>query len=257
MWHVSRQQLHIRLCWYSHLYKMLLQSSEWWTDDILQYTCLLAVWFIPYHVVNLQTCNAIIQSHNLRNWPIKHLPQPLWQKQNLFANLQHLQAIVCGSNQQEPQTTLPGAYSIHKIQQTAISICSAYPSQPARIWAHGRNNDPLLNNNFLVTPCEQFFIHSLQKEEKLISEQNPGELNPILQLTIDPSQPHVWPNYSENTLYAANTTCLRASQDSCQHFKVCTVLFYKKKTSLTDPHNHILSPHNARPHTTCNHSELT
>jgi len=41
----------------------------------------------------------------------------------------------------------------------------------------------------LLTPYEQFFIHSLHKEEKLISEQNPGEPNPILQLAIDPSQP--------------------------------------------------------------------
>ena len=45
-----------------------------------------------------------------------------------------------------------------------------------------------LNNTSLLAPYEQFFIHSLHKEGKLISEQNPGEPNPILQLAIDPSQ---------------------------------------------------------------------
>ena len=51
-----------------------------------------------------------------------------------------------------------------------------------------------LNNTSLLTPYEQFFIHSLHKEGKLSSEQNPGEPNPTLQLAIDPSQPPVWPN---------------------------------------------------------------
>ena len=51
-----------------------------------------------------------------------------------------------------------------------------------------------LNNTSLLTTYEQFFIHSLHKEEKLISEQNSGEPNPILQLAIDPSQPPVGPN---------------------------------------------------------------
>ena len=46
-----------------------------------------------------------------------------------------------------------------------------------------------LNNTSLLTPYEQFFIHSLHKEAKLISEQNLDELNPILLLAIDPSQP--------------------------------------------------------------------
>jgi len=48
-----------------------------------------------------------------------------------------------------------------------------------------------LNNTSVLTPYEQFFIHSLHKEEKLISEQKPGEPNPIIQLAIDPSQPPV------------------------------------------------------------------
>jgi len=43
-----------------------------------------------------------------------------------------------------------------------------------------------LNNTSLLTPYEQFFIHSPDKEGNLISEQNLGEPNPILQLAIDP-----------------------------------------------------------------------
>ena len=35
----------------------------------------------------------------------------------------------------------------------------------------------------------QYYIHSLHKEGKLISEQSPGCLNSLLLLAIDPSQP--------------------------------------------------------------------
>jgi len=39
----------------------------------------------------------------------------------------------------------------------------------------------------LLTPHELFFIQSFHKEGKLISEQNPEEDNPLIQLAIDPS----------------------------------------------------------------------
>jgi len=61
-------------------------------------------------------------------------------------------------------------------------------------WTHGCMDKTMtllkpLNNTSILTPYENFFIHSLDKERKLISEQNTGEPNPILQLDIDPSQP--------------------------------------------------------------------
>jgi hypothetical protein len=48
-----------------------------------------------------------------------------------------------------------------------------------------------LNNISLLLPYEQYYIyiHSLHKEGKLISEQNPGDPNPLLILAVDPSQP--------------------------------------------------------------------
>jgi hypothetical protein len=45
-----------------------------------------------------------------------------------------------------------------------------------------------LSNTSLLTPYEQYYIHSLHKEGKLISEQSPDDPNPLLLLTIDPSQ---------------------------------------------------------------------
>jgi len=46
-----------------------------------------------------------------------------------------------------------------------------------------------LNNTSLLTAYEQFFIQALHKSGKLISEQNPGEPNPLLQMAINPSHP--------------------------------------------------------------------
>jgi len=48
-----------------------------------------------------------------------------------------------------------------------------------------------LKNTSLLIPYEQFFIHSLHKEGKLISEQNPGEPKPILQLPMTFPTPHM------------------------------------------------------------------
>ena len=50
-----------------------------------------------------------------------------------------------------------------------------------------------LKNPSLLTPYEHFFIQSLHKTGRLISEQNPSEPNPLLQLAINPSHPPTWP----------------------------------------------------------------
>jgi len=44
-----------------------------------------------------------------------------------------------------------------------------------------------LKNTSLLTPYEHFFIQSLHKAGRLISEQNTDEPNPLLQLDINPS----------------------------------------------------------------------
>jgi len=46
-----------------------------------------------------------------------------------------------------------------------------------------------LNNTSLLTPYEQIFIQALHKSDRLSSEQNPGEPNPLLQMAINPSHP--------------------------------------------------------------------
>ena len=46
-----------------------------------------------------------------------------------------------------------------------------------------------LKNSSLLTPYEYFFIQSLHKAGRLISEKNPGKPNPLLQMAINPSHP--------------------------------------------------------------------
>ena len=46
-----------------------------------------------------------------------------------------------------------------------------------------------LQNATLLTPYEHLFIQSLHKAGRLISEQNPYEPNPLLQLAINPYLP--------------------------------------------------------------------
>jgi hypothetical protein len=47
---------------------------------------------------------------------------------------------------------------------------------------------PINNTSFLI-PYEQAYIQSLHQKGKLISEQCLGELNPLLQLAINPYHP--------------------------------------------------------------------
>ena len=46
-----------------------------------------------------------------------------------------------------------------------------------------------VNSTTLLHPYELFFMQSLQKADRLISEQNPEEPHPLLQLAINPSHP--------------------------------------------------------------------
>jgi len=46
-----------------------------------------------------------------------------------------------------------------------------------------------VKNASLLTPYEQFFIQAFHKSEMLVSEQNPGEPNPLLQMAINPYHP--------------------------------------------------------------------
>jgi len=43
----------------------------------------------------------------------------------------------------------------------------------------------------MLIPYESFFIQSHHQHGQLISEQNPGELNPLTQLGLDTMQTHV------------------------------------------------------------------
>jgi len=43
----------------------------------------------------------------------------------------------------------------------------------------------------MLIPYELFFIQSHHQHGQLISEQNPGELNPLIQLGLDTIQAHV------------------------------------------------------------------
>ena len=47
-----------------------------------------------------------------------------------------------------------------------------------------------LSNPRLLLTCEQHYIQTLQRERKLIPEQNPGETNPLFQAAINPCPLH-------------------------------------------------------------------
>jgi len=46
-----------------------------------------------------------------------------------------------------------------------------------------------VKNTSLLAPYEQFFIQAFHKSGRLVSEQNPGEPNPLLQMAINTSHP--------------------------------------------------------------------
>jgi hypothetical protein len=76
-----------------------------------------------------------------------------------------------------------------------------------------------LNNTSLLNPCEHLFIQSLHKEGRLISKQNPGELNPLIQLAIDPSQKlPTLKNHSSNILFTVHTACYPTLQPAIARY---------------------------------------
>jgi len=46
-----------------------------------------------------------------------------------------------------------------------------------------------VKNTSLLIPCEQLFMQAFHKSGRLISEQNPGKPNPLLQMAINTSHP--------------------------------------------------------------------
>jgi len=46
-----------------------------------------------------------------------------------------------------------------------------------------------IKNTSLLTPYEQFFIQAFHKSGRLVSKQNPGEPNLLLQMAINTSHP--------------------------------------------------------------------
>jgi len=46
------------------------------------------------------------------------------------------------------------------------------------------------NNPSLLIPYKQYYIQTLYREDKLILEQSPGEINPLFQMVINPQPPY-------------------------------------------------------------------
>jgi hypothetical protein len=118
-------------------------------------------------------------------------PHTLRQMWHLRSNMHDMQQGIRRPNQPEPQAMLQGACSLHQRQQPAVCICCPYCQLPTRLRSHRKNNDPSQapQEHLLINPYEHCFIQSLQKAGKLISEQSPGEPNPLLQLAINSSHP--------------------------------------------------------------------
>jgi hypothetical protein len=47
-----------------------------------------------------------------------------------------------------------------------------------------------IRNTRMLLPLEQFYIQKHYQQNKLITEQHPGEQNPLTQLAIDTTAPH-------------------------------------------------------------------
>jgi hypothetical protein len=78
-----------------------------------------------------------------------------------------------------------------------------------------------IQNTSLLSPYKHFYIQSLHKAGNLISEQNPNEPNPLIQLAINHSHPPFWPCQSNNNFHTVHTAYVPAPHD---HNQVCTFL---------------------------------
>jgi hypothetical protein len=76
----------------------------------------------------------------------------------------------------------------------------------------------------LLTPYEQYFIQTHYQQNKLITEQNPGKYNPLIQLAIDSThvtQLKIITN-PQTHMKAAVTTEQGWRKQPTQHHTVCT-----------------------------------
>ena len=64
----------------------------------------------------------------------------------------------------------------------------------------------------MLIPYEQYYIQTLHQEGKLLPEQYPGELNPLIQTAINPHRPHTtWKDQSCYNLQPGHYSSLLAT----------------------------------------------
>ena len=83
-----------------------------------------------------------------------------------------------------------------------------------------------LNNTTMLTPYEQFFIHSVHQQGKLITEQVPGKQNPLFQLIIDPLTRHMLITVDQYFPYPPPNQFHLNRDTHQQQRRVCTELKY-------------------------------
>ena len=93
-----------------------------------------------------------------------------------------------------------------------------------------------LSNPSLLTPHKLFFIQFFHKEEKLISEQTPGEHNPLIPLAIDPShEPPLEKPVRQHSPHSAHIF-LPDSPTSQQLQQVCATSIFPLPSTYQTPH---------------------
>jgi len=111
-----------------------------------------------------------------------------------------------------------------------------------------------LRNTSLLTPYEQYYIHSLHEEGKLIPEQCRGDPNPLLLLAIDPSQPLTWPRQSDTNSHTMHKTTHHSHNTSVSTFSspLTPAPIHLQHTPQQPPPIQPLI-HHPLPHTTARH----
>jgi hypothetical protein len=85
-------------------------------------------------------------------------------------------------------------------------------------------------------------MQSLQKAERLISEQNPVEPNPPLQLPFKPSRSPPYPQHTNNNFHTVHTACVRLHMNNGRHKQICTFLNLLLSAYHNQLHSYILPP---------------
>jgi len=115
-----------------------------------------------------------------------------------------------------------------------------------------------LNNTSLLTPYEQFFIQTFHKSGSLISEQNSGEPNPLLQMAINPAHTPTWPSLLNSNLHSAHTLQCNAPQlqpatsSTTRHVSYSHIYLHP----LYQPAHHWQAPTLVAPSNTCTKHQL-